>query len=99
VPAVLLLAIAAGRRRAIAALFACALAAVLAYAHVIWWVPVDHPLHSELHLGPLQLVFADAYVLLALVTIALAALLAARAAIARATAAASMRASLEAGLQ
>jgi hypothetical protein len=99
VPAVLLLALAARRRRALAALLACALAAVLAYAHVIWWVPIDHPLHSELHLNALQLVFADAYVLLAFATIALAALLAARAAIARAAASASLRSSLEAGLQ
>lgn len=66
VPALVLFALDAGRRRAPGALAACALAALIAYVHVIWWVPINHPLHSELHLNILQLVFADAYVLIAL---------------------------------
>jgi hypothetical protein len=36
---------------------------------VIWWVPINHPLHSELHLDALQLLFADAYVLVALMAL------------------------------
>jgi alpha-1,2-mannosyltransferase len=70
VPALVLFALDARRRGASAVLGACALAAALAYAHVIWWVPVNHPLHSELHLDGLQLLFADAYVLIALVALA-----------------------------
>ncbi len=66
VPALLLLALEARRRGSIAGLAMCALAALAAYAHVIWWVPVNHPLHSELHLDTLQLISADAYVLAAL---------------------------------
>jgi hypothetical protein len=37
---------------------------------MIWWVPVNHPPHSELHLDPLQLVYADGYVLLGLAALA-----------------------------
>jgi alpha-1,2-mannosyltransferase len=65
-PALVLFALDARRRGSSAVLGACGLAAVLAYAHVIWWVPINHPLHSELHLNALQLLFADAYVLVAL---------------------------------
>ncbi|HYB23071.1 MAG TPA: glycosyltransferase 87 family protein, partial [Solirubrobacteraceae bacterium] len=73
VPALALLALDAHRRRSIALLIACALVAIVAYAHVIWWVPIDHPLHSELHLDALQLLFADAYVLAGLAALAAAA--------------------------
>jgi len=45
---------------------------------VIWWVPVNHPPHSELHLDALQLIYADAYVLVAVLVLALAASSAAR---------------------
>jgi alpha-1,2-mannosyltransferase len=66
VPALALLSLRAWRGRSWALLAACALAALVAYAHVIWWVPVNHPPHSELHLDALQLLYADAYVLAAL---------------------------------
>lgn len=74
VPALMLAALEARRRGSRAGLAACALAALPAYAHVTWWVPIDHPPHSELHLGALQLVFADAYVIVALVVLVVAAL-------------------------
>ncbi len=74
VPALALAALEARRRRSIVGLAACALVAAVAYAHVIWWVPINHPLHSELHLDPLQLVLADAYVLVGLGALATAAL-------------------------
>jgi alpha-1,2-mannosyltransferase len=70
VPALVLFALDARRHGSSAVVGACALAAVLAYAHVIWWVPINHPLHSELHLNALQLLFADAYVLVALLALA-----------------------------
>ncbi len=79
VPALALFALDAARRRSRAGLAFCALAAGLAYAHVTWWVPIDHPLHSELHLDALQLVYADAYVLAGLVALAGAAVALARA--------------------
>jgi Glycosyltransferase family 87 len=72
VPALLLLALDAYRRRGIALLIGCGLAASIAYSHMIWWVPVNHPPHSELHLDALQLVYSDAYVLLGLIALALA---------------------------
>ena len=78
VPALALAALDARRRGSIAALAGCALIAAIAYAHVIWWVPIDHPLHSELHLDGLQLVLADGYVLAGLVALAAAALAAKR---------------------
>jgi alpha-1,2-mannosyltransferase len=66
VPALLLALLEAYRRRSRAGLLAGALIALVAFAHMIWWVPIDHPPHSELHLGALQLVYADAYVLIGL---------------------------------
>jgi hypothetical protein len=78
VPALALVALDAHRRRSVAVLAACAFAALLAYAHVIWWVPINHPPHSELHLDAPQLVLADAYVLAGLAALAVAALFAAR---------------------
>ncbi len=73
VPALLLFALGSLRRRSRAGLLASAVIALIALAHVIWWVPVNHPLHSELHLDALQLVYADAYVLTGLAALALAA--------------------------
>ena len=35
-------------------------------------MPVNHPPHSELHLDALQLIYADAYVLVAVLVLALA---------------------------
>jgi alpha-1,2-mannosyltransferase len=66
IPALLLLAVSAVRRGWPAGLAFAGLAALIGYAHLIWWVPVNHPAHSELHLGPQQLVYADGYVLLGL---------------------------------
>jgi alpha-1,2-mannosyltransferase len=73
IPALLLFAVGALRRVWLAGIAAAGLAAVVGYSHMIWWVPVDHPLHSELHLDPLQLVYADAYVLLGLSALAVVA--------------------------
>jgi alpha-1,2-mannosyltransferase len=84
VPALALLAIDARRRGSVVVPAACALAALVAYAHVIWWVPIDHPLHSELHLDALQLVFADAYVFVGIAALAGAAISARRAFLAHA---------------
>jgi hypothetical protein len=57
-----------------AALAVAAAVAIVALTHVIWWVPVNRPRHSELHLGALQLVYSDAYVLVAIVCLAAAGL-------------------------
>ena len=73
VPALLLFALGSLRRRSRAGLLASAVIALIALAHVIWWVPVNHPRHSELHLDALQLVYADAYVLTGLAALALGA--------------------------
>ncbi len=72
VPALLLLALGAWRQASIAKLAAAGAVAFVAFSHMIWWVPVDRPLHSELHLDPLQLVYADAYVLIGLSALAVA---------------------------
>jgi alpha-1,2-mannosyltransferase len=69
-PAVMLFAIAAYRRGWIAGLLCAGAAVVVGYSHMIWWVPVNHPRHSELRLDTLQLVYADSYVLLALLALA-----------------------------
>ncbi|HEY2201608.1 MAG TPA: glycosyltransferase 87 family protein [Solirubrobacteraceae bacterium] len=66
IPALLLFTLDVLRRRWLAGIAAAVLAAAVAYSHMIWWVPVNHPRHSELHLDPLGLIYADAYVLLAL---------------------------------
>jgi alpha-1,2-mannosyltransferase len=73
VPALLLLAVNALRRPWLAGMAAAALAAVVGYSQVIWWVPVNHPRHSELHLDLPQLFYADAYVLLGLAALAVVA--------------------------
>jgi alpha-1,2-mannosyltransferase len=69
IPALMLFALAAYRQAWIAGLLCAGAAAVVGYSHMIWWVPVNHPRHSELRLDSLQLVYADAYVLLALLAL------------------------------
>jgi hypothetical protein len=71
--ALLLFVLGAHRRASRIGLIAAAAIAAIAVSHVIWWVPVNRPRHSELHLDPLQLVYADVYVLIGLVALALAA--------------------------
>ena len=73
IPALLLFALNAVWRRWLTGIVAAAVAAAIGYSHMIWWVPVNHPEHSELHLDPLQLVYADAYVLVGLSALVLAA--------------------------
>lgn len=73
VPALLLLAVWAARARSLVAGAAAAAIAATGFAHVTWWVPINHPLHSELHLDGLQLLCADAYVFVGLMALALAA--------------------------
>lgn len=70
IPALMLFALAAYRRAWIAGLTCAGAAAIVGYSQMIWWVPVNHPRHSELHLDSLQLVYADGYVLLALLALA-----------------------------
>jgi len=55
-------------------LLACAAVAAVGDSHLIWWVPINRPPHSELHLDAPQLLLADAYVLIALLVLASAAL-------------------------
>ncbi len=73
VAALVAFALGAYRRRSIAALAGSGALAIIACSHMIWWVPINRPPHSELHLDPLQLVYADAYVLAGLGALALAA--------------------------
>jgi alpha-1,2-mannosyltransferase len=73
VPALLLLALGAYRQASIVALTASGAIAVVAASHMIWWVPINRPPHSELHLDALQLVYANAYVLIGLAALAVAA--------------------------
>ena len=73
VPALMLLALDALRRASVPLLAAVGVIAAVALSHMIWWVPVNRPEHSELHLDALQLVWADAYVLIALLGVAAAA--------------------------
>jgi alpha-1,2-mannosyltransferase len=70
VPAMMLFAIAAQGRGSRGGLLATVAVALVGWSHMIWWVPVNHPRHSELHLDALQLLYADAYVLIAMVAIA-----------------------------
>lgn len=71
-PALMLLALRARVRRSGVLLAATSVVVLVALLHVIWWVPVNRPRHSELHLGAAQLLYADAYVLMALLALALA---------------------------
>jgi alpha-1,2-mannosyltransferase len=72
VPALMLFALDATRRRSRAALAAAGAVAIVASLHIIWWVPVNRPRHSELRLDALQLVYSDAYVLVAMFSLAAA---------------------------
>jgi alpha-1,2-mannosyltransferase len=72
VPALLLFALGAYLRGSRAAVAAAAAVAIIACSHMIWWVPVNRPRHSELELDPLQLVYADAYVLVGVGALAIA---------------------------
>jgi alpha-1,2-mannosyltransferase len=72
VPALMLLATDAWRRRAPVVLAAAVAVAVVALVHMIWWVPVNRPRHSELHLDLIQLLYADAYVAIAILALAAA---------------------------
>ena len=69
IPALMLFGLGSLRRATRAGTAGGVLVAVLGYAHVIWWVPVNHPRHSELHLDPIQLAWADAYVLVGLLAL------------------------------
>lgn len=84
VPALLLLLWSSVRTASGTGVLACAALAAIGLSHVIWWVPVNHPPHSELHLDALQLIYADAYVLVAALVLALASWSTARRALARA---------------
>jgi alpha-1,2-mannosyltransferase len=84
VPALLLLGISAWRAESTPGLLACAAVGAVGLSQVIWWVPVNHPAHSELHLDVLQLIYADAYVLVALLLLATAARSSARRVLGRA---------------
>ena len=72
IPVLLLFAVRLHRRRRRWALAAAGLAAVVGYSQLIHWVPHPHPgpLHAELHLDALQLLAADAYVLIAVLALA-----------------------------
>lgn len=72
VPVLGLFAVRAAQRRRGAWLAGAGAVAAIAFARVIWWVPIGLHRHAELHLADAQLVFADAYVLLALAVLALA---------------------------
>jgi alpha-1,2-mannosyltransferase len=72
VPVLMLFALEASRRRSRRALAAAGAVAILALVHMIWWVPVNRPRHSELHLDAFQLVYSDAYVLVAMLALAAA---------------------------
>jgi alpha-1,2-mannosyltransferase len=89
VPALMLFALDASLRRSRAALAAAGAVAIVALVHMIWWVPVNRPRHSELHLDALQLVYSDAYVLVAMLALAAAAVSVLRARRARLPAAAA----------
>jgi alpha-1,2-mannosyltransferase len=72
VPALMLLAVGAWRRRAPVVLGAAAAVAIVALLHMIWWVPVNRPRHSELHLSLIQLLYANAYVAIGVLALAAA---------------------------
>jgi alpha-1,2-mannosyltransferase len=70
VPALLLVGVQVSRDPSAAGGLLFALALAVGLSHVIWWVPVNHPPHSELHLGALQLIWADAYVMVGALALA-----------------------------
>jgi alpha-1,2-mannosyltransferase len=92
VPALMLFALEASRRRSRAALAGAGAVAIVALVHMIWWVPVDRPRHSELRLDALQLLYSDAYVLIAMLALGAAGVSALRARLSAAGAPAAGRA-------
>ena len=74
IPALMLFALASYRRASLAGVAGTLLVAAIGCSHMIWWVPVNHPRHSELHLGALQLGYADSYVLVGLAALLAAAI-------------------------
>jgi len=64
IPALFLFALGAWVRRSAAGLAISGLVTAIGLSHVIWWVPVNHPAHSELHLDPLQLIYSNLYVII-----------------------------------
>ncbi len=83
VPALLLLGVSAWRRRsgwAIVASTGVAVLAAIGWSRIIWQVPIGQGRHAELHLNPVQLIYADAYVLAGLAVLAVAAAVAVKAA-------------------
>ena len=57
------------RRRAFGIASSCLIVAI-GLSHAIWWVPVNRPAHSELHLDLAQLVCSTAYVIVGLAVLA-----------------------------
>lgn len=68
-PALLVLAMKSYVHRWVGGIAGVALAAIVGYSQMIWWVPVNHPRHSELHLGGIELLYSNAYVLLGLLAL------------------------------
>ena len=83
VPALVVLGWSALRAFSVTRLLACAAVVAVGLSHLIWWVPINRPPHSELHLNPPQLLFGDAYVLIALAVLAGAAFSSGRRGVAR----------------
>jgi alpha-1,2-mannosyltransferase len=73
VPALALLAVIAWQRRSVPMLAGAGAAAVVGWSRIIWQVPIGQGRHAELHLNPVQLGYADAYVLAGLAALALVA--------------------------
>jgi alpha-1,2-mannosyltransferase len=70
IPVLLLFVMSAHRAGSTKRLLASLLVAIVGYSQMIWWVPVNRPRHSELHLGSGGLLLADSYVLGGLVALA-----------------------------
>jgi alpha-1,2-mannosyltransferase len=62
-PALALFAYRAHVKRSRAGLASAGAMMAIGFSQMIWWVPVNTPRHSELHLHGLQLVYANAYVI------------------------------------
>jgi hypothetical protein len=69
-PVLLLYGVRARHRRSFAGLAVAAAFAAIGFSRVIWWVPIGQHRHAELHLAGAQLLFANAYVLIALLALA-----------------------------
>jgi alpha-1,2-mannosyltransferase len=70
VPMLLLYGVRARHGRLFAGLAVTAACAAIGFSQVIWWVPIGQHRHAELHLAGAQLLFANAYVLIALLALA-----------------------------